>query len=32
MIHNKYIGLVELYFLLNGTGVYITVGQDGEGK
>lgn len=30
MIRNKYIGIVELYFLLNGTGVYITVGQEGE--
>ena len=31
MIRNKYIGLVELCFLLKGTGVYIHVGQ-GESK
>lgn len=32
MIRNKYIGIVELYFLLNGTGVfYIHVGK-GESK
>lgn len=32
MIRNKYFGLVELYFLLNGTGVYFHVGCEGEGK